>query len=313
MPKVEANGEELFNLAISIVGLVMREAVVSKADLAAHFGVSEKTVEKAVRAISLAEDGRRFLSFFELDWEAWGEGEVSLRPLGELRSPPPLSRSQSSALATAIEYLSGLPEFDGNEALKELRRALQSVPVAQLPPRGNQSEVLVELRKAVGLARIEISYLNRIGQPSAREVDPVRIDLIDNRHYLRAWCHQSLGSRNFRVDRIIKLRVLKDPLSSEARALELADNPFEGGDEPHSIVLEAAPSGREIFWNFPVIEGPNATAEGKLRGVIRIADLRALGRHVARYGGAVRVVEPAAARAAVRNFAEQALRELEVE
>jgi proteasome accessory factor C len=313
MPKVEANGEELFNLAISIVGLVMREAVVSKGDLAKHFGVSERSIERAVRAISLAEDGRRFLSFFELDWDAWDDGEISLRPLGELRAPPPLSRAQSSALATAIEYLASLPEFTGNEAVLQLREALQSVPVAKLPDREARSQVLTDLRDAIGANRLEISYLNQIGEASRREVDPIRIDLVDNRHYLRAWCHQTRASRNFRVDRIVDLRVLGEPISKEARDLELADNPFEGGNEPHAVVIEAAPTGREIFWNFPVVEGPAQLPDGNLRGVIKIADLRALGRHVARYGGAVRVIEPQAARAAVRSFAEQALRESEVE
>jgi proteasome accessory factor C len=313
MPKVDANGEELFNLAISIVGLVMREAVVSKRDLANHFGVSERSIEKAVSAISLAEDGRRFLSFFELDWEAWDDGEVSLRPLGELTAPPPLSRAQSSALATAIEYLAGLPEFSGNQSVAELRQALQSVPVAQLAEAGNLNQVLTDLRAAVGNRRIEISYLNQVGETSLREVDPIRIDLVDSRHYLRAWCHSSKGSRNFRVDRIQQLVILDTPLSDQAKVLELADNPFEGGDEQYLVEIESSETGREVFWNFPVVEPPKRVAGGNLRGVIRIADLRALGRHVARYGGAVRVLGPESARAAVREFASRALAESEVE
>jgi proteasome accessory factor C len=312
MPKVEANGEELFNLAISIVGLVLREAVVSKAELARHFGVSERSIERAVMAISLAEDGRRYASFFDLDWDAWEDGEVSLRPLGELRSPPPLSRAQSAALATAIEHFATLPEFAGNQALSELRTALQSVPVAQLQTTGAVDDMVAQLRTAVGLSRIQLRYVNQLGEASEREVDPVRIDLVDNRHYLRAWCHQSQAARNFRIDRITAMTVTSVPLSVEAKALELADNLFEGEAGNHEVVIEATATGREIFWNFPVVQPPVRSGEN-YRGVIKIANLRALGRHVCRYGGSVRVLEPAEARAAVADFAKRALGEAEVE
>lgn len=313
MPRVENSGEELFNLAISIVGLVMREAVVSKAQLAQHFGVSERSIERAVRAISLAEDGRRFLSFFELDWEAWDAGEVSLRPLGELSAPPPLSRAQSSALATAIEYLASLPEFAGNEAVADLRRALQIVPVARLQGGGHLNQNLESLRLAVGRTRLQLSYVNQVGELTQREVDPIRIDLVDDRHYLRAWCHQSLGARNFRVDRITGLTALNQPLSEAAREVELADNLFEAESSHHEVELVAEISSREIFWNFPVARAPERDENGNLRGAIKIADLRALGRHISRYGGTVRVIAPESARIAVREFARHALGESEVE
>jgi proteasome accessory factor C len=312
MPKVEANGEELFNLAISIIGLVMREAVVSKTELARHFGVSERSIERAVMAISLAEDGRRFASFFDLDWDAWEEGEVSLRPLGELRSPPPLSRAQSAALATAIEHFATLPEYAGNQALSELRAALQSVPVARVQATGQVEHLVSQLRAVVGVSRVRLEYVNQVGEISEREVDPVRIDLVDNRHYLRAWCHLSQAARNFRLDRITAITLTQQAISPEARALELADNLFESDPGNHRVEILASATGREIFWNFPVVEPPVKNSEG-YRGVIKIANLSALGRHIARYGGAVRVLGPAEARAAVADFARRALGETEVE
>jgi len=39
-----------------------------------------------------------------------------------------------------------------------------------------------------------------------------------------------------------------------------------------------------------------------------VGSLKALGRHISRYGGLVRVIEPEAARVAVRDFAASALR-----
>ena len=47
--------------------------------------------------------------------------------------------------------------------------------------------------------------------------------------------------------------------------------------------------------------------DGGLIGEIRVGNLRALGRHVARYGGDVLVLGPAEARQAVVEYAQNAL------
>jgi proteasome accessory factor C len=47
--------------------------------------------------------------------------------------------------------------------------------------------------------------------------------------------------------------------------------------------------------------------DGGLIGEIRVGNLRALGRHVARYGGDVLVLGPAEARQAVVDYAQSAL------
>ena len=56
MPKQEIDAVELFDLALSIVGLVLTEGDQKVSELASRFDVSEKVVLKAVRAITDSED-----------------------------------------------------------------------------------------------------------------------------------------------------------------------------------------------------------------------------------------------------------------
>ena len=49
MPKQEIDAAELFDLALSIVGLVLSEGDQKVSELASRFDVSEKVVLKAVR------------------------------------------------------------------------------------------------------------------------------------------------------------------------------------------------------------------------------------------------------------------------
>jgi len=307
MPKVDHSGEDLFNLAIAVVGLVLKSEALSKRQLAAHFRVSERAIERAVMAVSLAEDNRQFHSFFELDWDAWDQGEVSLFARGELTAPPPLSRHQVAALAMALEYLSSLPEYAQNPELQQLREVFQTVPAAQLPSSGSADSNLEALRSALGKRRVRVRYLNQRGEQGIREIDPLRIDFLADRYYLRGWCHTHLEVRNFRVDRMAEIELLSQEITPEAIAVRIDEELFSASGDSFEVSLETNDWAREIFWNFPVSEPPSRVPSGLWRGSIKIGNVAALGRHVARYGGAVSVIGPAQARQAVADFASRAL------
>jgi proteasome accessory factor C len=307
MPKVDHSGEDLFNLAIAVVGLVLKSDALGKRELAAHFRVSERAIERAVMAVSLAEDNRKFLSFFELDWDAWDRGEVSLSARGELTAPPPLSRHQVAALAMALEYLFSLPEYATNPELLSLREVFQTVPTAQLSSGGSADGNLEALRSALGKRRVRVRYLNQRGEQAIREIDPLRIDFLADRYYLRGWCHTHLEVRNFRIDRMAEIELLSTELTPEATAAKIDEELFAASGDSFEVSLETNDWAREIFWNFPVSEPPARVASGHWRGSIKIGNIAALGRHVARYGGAVRVIGPAQAKQAVAEFARRAL------
>ena len=56
MPKQEIDGSELFDISLSIVGVILNEGDQTLKELADRFDVSEKVIKKAVHAITDSED-----------------------------------------------------------------------------------------------------------------------------------------------------------------------------------------------------------------------------------------------------------------
>jgi proteasome accessory factor C len=308
MPKQELDADQLYNLALSIVGLVLKAGPSTLEDLSNHFDVSEKAVVKAIRAIANSEDQDRFETHFYVDEDALENGEVDFGlGMGVLEEPPTLSAAQMTAVAMGLEFLASLPEFTENQELRELRTALG---INSAPPRGSVGRINLEvieiIRDAiVSQSQIEFDYINQTGQRTSRFVDPLRIDLVGAKHYLRGWCHSNSEVRTFRIDRITKPKLTGASISAMAKESDIADEVY-GDGQGAVIEIEAELSAQEVFWNFPTA-GVLEQSDGLIRGAIKVGNTAALARHVVRYGGAVKVIAPNSARELVRKFAEAAL------
>jgi proteasome accessory factor C len=314
MPKQELDAGELYNLALSIVGLVFKDGPATITELAEHFSVSEKAISKAINTIANSEDVANFKTHFYLNYDALEEGEVDFG-LGEgnLEDAPVLSANQASALAMGLEFLSSLPEFNGNSDLIELKKYLSSSVVTTNSSLWNIGLEQLELIRSAILnqTRVDFDYVNQLGKHSRRQVDPLRIDLIGAKHYLRGYCLASQEVRSFRIDRITNLIATDLPISEEASISEIRDEIYGSGIGQQVEIL-AEFHAEEIFWNFPTASQPTQVKD-KLSGVITVGNFEALARHIVRYGGAVQVIAPTEARVAVARFAEEALEQIEPE
>ena len=308
MPKVELDGEEVFNLTMSVVGLVLKEGPMTIAELSEHFDVSQASIQKAVRAITNSEDLENYETHFYVDEEALEDGEVSFsRGQGRLTEPPILSRRQASAIAAGLDYLASLPQFAQNPDLLELRSSLGGdISSTTAKPFGQLHELGVLREAIVAKHQLEIDYLNQLGERSSRAVDPLRLDFVGSRYYLRGYCHKNQSLRAFRVDRIASIKALESPISEQGQLAEIPEDVFDGGEDQHLVRIQATKSASEIFWNFPLSAEPKE-ADGYLVGEIRVGNLSSLGRHIARYGGSVKVLSPQAAKLAVVDYARKAL------
>lgn len=308
MPKQEIDGEELFNLALSIVGLVLRDGPHNVAELVEHFGYSEKTIKKAVLTIGNTENLSKFETYFYVDDELLEEGEVDFsQGYANLSEPPVLSKRQVTALATGLSYLAALPQFADNQDLKDLIKLVGANESTVASPLARNSQLIETLQSAMldGKA-ISCHYMNQLGERAERRIDPLRIDFVADKHYLRGYCHKNQSVRSFRLDRIQQLTITDDPISEAALKSEIPEEVFGDGHKEQRVKIAAKPEAAEIFWNFPSFS--EIVREGEdLVGYILVGSLRALGRHVARYGGMVRVIEPQEAKDAVANFAKASL------
>ena len=310
MPKQELDGEELFNLALSIVGLVLRYGPHNTTELSEHFGFSEKTIKKAVLTIANSEDVGNFKTHFYLDDELLEDGEVDFSVAdSNLTEPPVLSKRQATSLAAGLDYLASLPQFSENGALQELRTLIGGATSSVMSRASGTREItlLAQLQQAMaGQVAVECEYVNQLGEKAVRLIDPLRIDFVLDKHYLRGFCHKNQGLRSFRLDRILHLEATSQPISAESLAMEIPEEVFGDGATEITVKIAADPEAAEIFWNFPSYSNLT-TKDGEIVGEILVGSLRALGRHITRYGGMVRVLEPREARAAVKAFAKAAL------
>jgi len=125
MPKQEIDAAELFDLSLSIVGLVLAEGDQQVSELAERFNVTEKVVLKAVRTITDSEDLTKCVTHFHLNFEELEDGWVSFtQGSTNLDGPPALSKRQLSSIAIGLDYLASIPQFSSNQALHQLRQAL---------------------------------------------------------------------------------------------------------------------------------------------------------------------------------------------
>lgn len=308
MPKVELDGEQQFNLSLAIVGLVLREGSMSVDELSEHFGVSGASIERAVKAIANSEDVHRYETHFYVDQDLLDQGEVSFTPgLGNLTDAPTLSKKQASAIAAGLDYLASLPQFAQNADLAELRVALGGSITKTTGTLDASNQFLEVLRQAIlDKKQCRLDYLNQVGERTERLVDPMRLDFIGNRHYLRAWCHKNKDLRAFRLDRIVGVSRMSTATSLVSSRTEIPDEIYGLGQDQNLVQLRCKGPATELFWNFPLNNEPKLV-DGFLTGEIRVGNLRALGRHVARYGSNAEVLGPAAARAAVGDYALSAL------
>lgn len=309
MPKQELDGQGLFDLSLSIVGLVIGDGDKEISELAEIFDVSERAIRRAVKAISESEDLTNCETHFYLNYEEFEDGWVSFsQGRSNLSGPPQLSKRQLSAIAIGLDYLASLPQFAANPdlaALRALFRSNATSPVQLQPSR--LLEQLDIIQQAIGLGRsVECEYQNQLGERTSRRVDPLRLDFVGRRHYLRGYCHLTEEVRTFRLDRITRLEVGSEPISKNAQTASIPEEVFGSGAQEQIVKLAADPEAAEIFWNFPAIADPKLI-DGELVGEIRIGNLESLPRHVVRYGGQVRVLEPKQARDLVQEFATNVL------
>ena len=84
--------------------------------------------------------------------------------------------------------------------------------------------VLAEVTEALARARrVHLSYyVPGRDEATERDVDPMRLVMVEGRNYLEGWCRRANAVRLFRLDRILSIKLLEVPAEVPAGA-ELRD------------------------------------------------------------------------------------------
>jgi len=312
MPKSSSlSGADRYNFMLALTGYLINNRQQRLSDLASHFQVTEKEIRSAVVTISLSGVGMyRPDELFFLDYDLLEEGIVDLSFAPTLEAVPRLSARQAAAIASGLSYLMNLVDTKDQDQIKQLLEILgrgalgtKELPFMVQPTEGDADLALV--RQAVAESRaLKCSYINSAGEITNREIEPQLLESREANWFVKGYCRSNQETRVFRLDRMREIELLEKFEERELADIE-SDQIYSVRKSDIDVLFEVDPEAFALIADYkPEFEiSGNKSVQVK----IPIGQLETLGRIVARYSGKVRVLAPAAARVAVRQFAQRAL------
>ncbi len=312
------NSFDRYNFLLPLIGYLMRNPETKVSVVAAHFGVDEVLVREALTTLMTTATfkNREFEEtyyMFDLD-KLDDEGIISVWQGEVIEDAPRLSARQASALAAGLSIMSTLPEFSSEHEIAELLEILsegttESGPAAiHYRPGPIDSDVAVIRKAMLNNHRIECVYRNIRGETSTRQIDPLRLDTRGNIWFLRGYCLIHNELRNFRLDHMGSAVELEVEICDEAKKIQdIDDAEYESSETDVTVTVEVDPEAYSMLGDFSAQIIREDRKSNVITASIKIGYLPYLGKVIAHYGGAARVLEPASARQVVRNYALTAL------
>ena len=320
MPKfVSFNGEDRYNFMLALVAFLQARGSVSVSEAGLHFSLDPKYIRKTVTSINEARATLNGFEewFFLIDVEALEEdGILTLLDNSVIDAVPRLSTRQASAIAAGLNYLATIPGFKGDSELTELQELLAAGggrginPLIESRPGSAEAGAAI-IRSAILTGKqISCEYINQKGERSVRTIEPLRLDPRADGWYLRGYCPLHKEVRNFKLDRMRAIQLLPESLSGAAKKIEIIEEALyvaEASDT--AVTVEVQPEGYRLISESKAVDEPISVDSSTVRAQIMVGHLPNLGKLVARYGGAAKVIAPEEARTVVLNYALAALGE----
>jgi proteasome accessory factor C len=300
---------------LALVPYVVSRKAVGVAEAAAAFGMSERELIDDLN-LAWCVELRAPDPYCPIDLSYEG-GEITVSQAESIARPLRLAADEASALLAALRMLAEVPA-DGS-AVARLIAKIEAAAGASAAPSA-QVSIQIDSPNARGMAakitealatgkRLHLRHYHP-GRDEAteRDVDPMRLLVVEGRTYLEGWCRRAEGVRLFRLDRVLDLTVLDTPASVPAAAepRDVDAGLFRPSDADTRVELELAAGARWVAEYYPC-ESVTELGEGRLSVVLRTPDTRWVRRLALRLGEDARVVSPAALAAAVRDDAAAAL------
>lgn len=302
-------------LMLQLVPYLIGKGEVSIAEAADEFDVTPAQMRAMVEKLTViglpGERGYWQMAndLFDIDWDLLDERDIIVITNSvALERAPKLTAREAAALLAGLQMARSIPGVGDTELyaglLAKLARGASGTPAEMIlapePVDAVRDLVAEALRRRVA---VSFTYKAPDAAPTTRTVDPVKVHIASGQWYLQGWCHLREAMRTFHLDRVSDL--------------ELTDIPIEHAGEPAPGWFESTDGDVVARVRFPEAVAPLLgdyldraeleTADGVTVATMRVADELSLRRLAARRGGLVEVLEPAAARRAVREWAEAGL------
>ena len=302
---------------LALVPYVVSRKVVGLADTAAAFGVTELQLVDDLNMLWCVEL-RSPDPYCPIDLSYEG-GEIVVSQAESIDRPLRLGADEASALLIALRMLADVPGLPDRSALSRTIAKLEeaaggaaaaSAQVAVQMDGDAADSVLAEVTGALRAGRrLHLSYyVPGRDEATERDVDPMRVLVVDGRTYLEGWCRSAEDVRLFRLDRVLALSVLDAAVSvpDEAQPVDVDKGLFRPSPADVQVVLELSAAGRWVAEYYPC-EQITDLGEGRLRVSLRTPDTQWVRRLALRLGEDGRVLAPPELAARIRADAAAAL------
>jgi len=305
---------------LALVPYVVSRKVVGLAETAAAFGVSERELVDDLNLLWCVElRGPDPYCPIDLSYEG---GEIVVSQAESIARPLRLAVDEASALLVALRMLAEVPGHQDRSAMSRLIAKLETaageaasvssqVDVQVDMPHGDGAEgVAAQIGAALAAERrVHLRYyVPGRDEATERDVDPMRLLVVEGRPYLEGWCRRAEAVRLFRLDRVLALEVLDVPAEAPAEAehRDVDQGLFRPSPDDVRVELELSASGRWVAEYYPC-ESVSELEDGRLRVVLRTPDTGWVRRRALQLGEEGRVVSPPGLAAEIRDAAAAAL------
>lgn len=312
---MSVSATERLSRLLAMVPYLARRQGIPVADAAGELGITEQQLVKDLELLFVCgAPGHLPDDLIEAEWD---DGHVYLGNVDTIARPLRLGQDEALALMVGLRALADVPGLHDRDALD---RALAKLEAAAGGAAAASSQVAVAvdgtaaslpvLRDALGRRRrLHLTYfVPARDETTDRDVDPMRLLMVDGRWYLEGWCRRAEGVRLFRVDRIEAVHVLDAPaeVPPEAHQRDLAESLFQPSEQDTLVTLELAGEAAWVLDYYPV-EDAHERPDGGWTVRLRVADPRWLRALVLRLGGAARVTSPPELATEITTRAREAL------
>lgn len=285
------------------------------ADVAAAFGVTEKQVRADLDLLWVC--GLPGHGPGDLIDVSYAGDRVTLSNADTIGRPLRLTADEALALIVALRALADLPGMHERAALDRALAKLEAAAGDAGAVSDRVSVVLESHERALTVARTALEQHRRLhlvyhvptrDETTERDVDPMRLLVVEGRGYLEGWCRRAEGMRLFRLDRVVDIRLLDEPAEppAEAEPRDIGGGLFLPSDDDLLVTLELGPRARWVADYYPCEHTAELPGGGCVVS-LRTPDTRWVSRLALRLGPACRIVAPDGLAAEVAGLAAAAL------
>src|SRR5438067_3282771 len=270
---------------------------------ARHLGVAEQTVRRDLDVLfGLSGQHRDWLASLRVAVVADGFAASSL---GAFRRPLHFTGEEGLALLIGLAGARS-----GQTVAKRLSKALGAAPHSEAvdavyalsgAPSEELEQVLAVARRARDeRKKLEILYCASAGEPSRRVVQVHQIVEAAGRWYLVAWCEKVKEFRNFRADRVLEAKLLRQDFRPQV-LFQPIRKPEELLRADETVTAKVVFSPRIARWLKERYPDGREQRDRRYVVTFKVADAAWFVREVLQYGAEAEVLEPEGLREAVRR------------